>query len=107
MAAALDLTRDMAERAGKQGTTMQYVIITDGAAYVARDGPRSREAGSADAQAAARLLALSASRGLVIDPAQRPHPRASELAAPLRGTYPAGPHADAQTLNRAIRAATP
>ncbi|GIS02405.1 MAG: hypothetical protein CM15mP103_09560 [Gammaproteobacteria bacterium] len=54
MAAALDLTRDMAERAGKQGTTMQYVILTDGAANVARDGTRSREAGTADALAAAR-----------------------------------------------------
>jgi len=107
MAAALDLTRDMAERAGKQGTTMQYVILTDGAANVARDGTRSREAGTADALAAARMLALSPSNGLVIDTAQRPQPRARELADTLRGTYLALPQADAQTLNRAIRAATP
>jgi magnesium chelatase subunit D len=107
MAAALDLTRDMAERAGKQGTTMQYVILTDGAANVARDGTRSREAGTADALAAARMLALSPSSGLVIDTAQRPQPRARELADTLRGTYLALPQADAQTLNRAIRAATP
>ena len=107
MAAALDLTRDMAERAGKQGTTMQYVILTDGAANVARDGTRNREAGTADALAAARMLALSPSNGLVIDTAQRPQPRARELADTLRGTYLALPKADAQTLNRAIRAATP
>ena len=107
MAAALDLTRDMAERAGKQGTTMQYVILTDGAANVARDGTRSREAGTADALAAARMLALSPSNGLVIDTAQRPQPRARELADTLRGTYLAMPQADAQTLNRAIRAVTP
>ena len=107
MAAALDLTRDMAERAGKQGTTMQYVILTDGAANVARDGTRSREAGTADALAAARMLAMSPSSGLVIDTAQRPQPRARELAETLRGTYLALPQADAQTLNRAIRAATP
>jgi magnesium chelatase subunit D len=106
MAAALDLTRDMAERAGKQGTTMQYVILTDGAANVARDGTRNREAGTADALAAARMLALSPSNGLVIDTAQRPQPRARELADTLRGTYLALPKADAQTLNRAIRAAT-
>jgi len=106
MAAALDLTRDMAERAGKQGTTMQYVILTDGAANVARDGTRSREAGTADALAAARMLAMSPSSGLVIDTAQRPQPRARELADTLRGTYLALPQADAQTLNRAIRAAT-
>ena len=107
MAAALDLTRDMAERAGKQGATMQYVILTDGAANVARDGTRSREAGTADALAAARMLAMSPSSGLVIDTAQRPQPRARELADTLRGTYLALPQADAQTLNRAIRAATP
>ena len=107
MAAALDLTRDMAERAGKQGTTMQYIILTDGAANVARDGTRNREAGTADALAAARMLALSPSNGLVIDTAQRPQPRARELADTLRGTYLALPQADAQTLNRAIRAATP
>ena len=107
MAAALDLTRDMAERAGKQGTTMQYVILTDGAANVARDGTRSRDAGTADALAAARMLAMNPSSGLVIDTAQRPQPRARELAETLRGVYLALPQADAQTLNRAIRAATP
>ena len=106
MAAALDLTRDMAERAGKQGTTMQYVILTDGAANVARDGTRSREAGTADALVAARMLAMSPASGLVIDTAQRPQPRARALADTLHGTYLALPQADAQTLNRAIRAAT-
>ena len=107
MAAALDLTRDMAERAGKQGTTMQYIILTDGAANVARDGTRNRVSGTADALAAALMLALIPSSGLVIDTAQRPQPRARELADTLRGTYLALPQADAQTLNRAIRAATP
>ena len=107
MAAALDLTRDMAERASKQGTTMQYVILTDGAANVARDGTRSRDAGTADAMAAARMLAMNPSSGLVIDTAQRPQPRARELAETLRGVYLALPQADAQTLNRAIRAASP
>ena len=106
MAAALDLTRDMAERAAKQGTTMQYVLLTDGAANVARDGTRSREAGTADALIAARALARGTANGLVIDTAQRPQPRAKELAETLRGTYLALPQADASTLNRAIRATT-
>jgi magnesium chelatase subunit D len=53
------------------------------------------------------MLAISPSSGLVIDTAQRPQPRARELADTLRGTYLALPQADAQTLNRAIRAATP
>lgn len=106
MAAALELTRDLAERAAKQGTTTQYVMLTDGAANVARDGTRNREAGTRDALDAARRLALSPSSGLVIDTAQRPQPRARELADTLGGTYIALPQADAHTLNKAIRASS-
>jgi magnesium chelatase subunit D len=106
MAAALELTRNLAERAAKQGTTTQYVILTDGAANVARDGTRNREAGTRDALEAARRLALCPSSGLIIDTAQRPQPRARELAETLTGTYIALPQADAQTLNRAIRASS-
>ena len=106
MAAALDLTRDIAERAGKQGTTMQYVLLTDGAANVARDGTRNREAGTRDALVAARALSVSPANALIIDTAQRPQPRAKELADALRGAYIALPKADAKTLNRAIRAAS-
>ena len=106
MAAALELTRDLAERAAKQGATAQYVMLTDGAANVARDGTRNREAGTRDALDAARRLALSPSSGLIIDTAQRPQPRARELADTLGGTYIALPQADAHTLNKAIRASS-
>ena len=104
--AAAGADRDLAERAAKQGTTTQYVILTDGAANVARDGTRNREAGTRDALEAARRLALCPSSGLIIDTAQRPQPRARELAETLTGTYIALPQADAQTLNRAIRASS-
>ena len=105
MAAALDLTRDLAQRANKLGTTMQYVLLTDGAANVARDGVRSREAGTKDALLAARALSITSAQGLVIDTAQRPQPRARELADALNSQYVALPKADAHTLNRAVRAA--
>lgn len=106
MAAALDLTRDIVERASKQGTTTQYILLTDGAANVALDGTRNREAGTRDALTAARRLAEQPVNGLVIDTAQRPQPRARDLADTLRGTYIALPKADARTLNRTIRAAS-
>lgn len=106
MAAALDLTRETAQRSAKQGLTTHYVLLTDGAANVARDGARNREAGTRDALLAARALAQSATGGLVIDTAQRPQPRAKELADALNGAYIALPKADAKTLNRTIRAAT-
>jgi magnesium chelatase subunit D len=51
-------------------------------------------------------MARSAIAGLVIDTAQRPQPRARELAETLNSAYIALPKADAQTLNRTIRAAT-
>ena len=106
MAAALDLTRETAQRSAKQGLTTHYVLLTDGAANVARDGARNREAGTRDALLAARALAQSAAAGLVIDTAQRPQPRAKALADTLHSAYIALPKADAKTLNRAIRAAT-
>jgi magnesium chelatase subunit D len=106
MAAALDLARETAQRGAKQGLTTHYVLLTDGAANVARDGARNREAGTRDALAAARALAQSAVAGLVIDTAQRPQPRARELADTLKSAYIALPKADARTLNRTIRAAT-
>ncbi len=107
MAAALDLARETAQRGAKQGLTTHYVLLTDGAANVARDGVRNREAGTRDALAAARTLAENAINGIVIDTAQRPQPRARELADTLHSTYIALPKADAKTLNRTIRAATP
>lgn len=106
MAAALDLTRETAQRSAKQGLTTHYVLLTDGAANVARDGVRNREAGTRDALIAARALAQSATNGIVIDTAQRPQPRARELADTLNSAYIALPKADAKTLNRTIRAAT-
>ena len=104
MAAALNLTRDIVERASKQGTTTQYILLTDGAANVALDGTRNREAGTRDALTAAQRLAGQPVSGLVIDTAQRPQSRARDLADTLRGTYIALPKADAHTLNRTIRA---
>ena len=83
-----------------------HVLLTDGAANVARDGTRNREAGTRDALAAARSLSMSPANALIIDTAQRPQPRAKELADALRGAYIALPKADAKTLNRAIRAAS-
>lgn len=107
MAAALDLARETAQRGVKQGFTTHFVLLTDGAANVARNGIRNREAGTQDALAAARALAQDALAGLVIDTAQRPQPRARELAETLKSAYIALPKADAQTLNRTIRATTP
>ena len=106
MAAALELTRDLAERAAKQGTTTQYVILTDGAANVARDGTRNRGQGTRDALEAARRLDDCPGSGMIIDTAQRPKARARELAEALTGISIALPQADAQTLSRAIRASS-
>ena len=65
-----------------------------------------RSASRSAALAAARALSVSPANALIIDTAQRPQPRAKELADALRGAYIALPKADAKTLNRAIRAAS-
>lgn len=106
MAAALDLTREIAQRVDKGGTTVHYVLLTDGAANIARDGSRGREFGTNDALAAAKVLAASGVAGLVIDTALRPQPRARDLADALKCPYIALPKADAQALNQTIRAAS-
>ena len=57
MAAALQATHELARSVSATGATPSYVLLTDGAANVARDGTKSRAAGTEDALSAAKLLA--------------------------------------------------
>lgn len=88
----------------RQGITPHYVLLTDGAANVARSGETGRDAGTEDALAAAKVLRDCGATGILIDTAQRPQERARTLADTLEATYIALPKASAQTLNQTIRA---
>ena len=103
MAAALQATHELACSVSATGATPSYVLLTDGAANVARDGTKSRSAGTEDALSAAKLLANTQIKGVLVDTAVRPSPRARELSSALDATYLPLPNASAQSLNTSIR----
>jgi magnesium chelatase subunit D len=103
MAAALQATHELALSVSATGATPSYVLLTDGAANVARDGTKSRSAGTEDALSAAKLLANAQFKGVLVDTAVRPSPRARELSSALDATYLPLPNASAQSLNTSIR----
>jgi magnesium chelatase subunit D len=103
MAAALQATHDLALSVSATGATPSYVLLTDGAANVARDGTKSRSAGTEDALSAAKLLANTQIKGVLVDTAVRPSARARELSSALDATYLPLPNASAHSLNTSIR----
>ena len=104
MAAALQATHELALSVSATGATPSYVLLTDGAANVARDGTKSRSLGTEDALSAAKLLAKVEMKGILVDTAVRPSPRARELSSALNATYLPLPNVSAQSLNTSIRA---
>ena len=103
MAAALQATHELARSVSATGATPSYVLLTDGAANVARDGTKSRAAGTEDALSAAKLLANTKIKGVLVDTAVRPSPRARELSTALDATYLPLPNVSAHSLNTSIR----
>ncbi len=104
MAAALQTIYDLATTVEATGATPTYVLLTDGASNVARDGTKSRTAGTEDALTVAKKVAATHYRGVLVDTAIRPSPRARELSSALDATYLPLPNASAQSINASIRA---
>ena len=104
MASALQLLHQMALTVAASGATPSYVLLTDGAANVARDGTKSRSAGTEDALVIAKRVAQTGFKGVLVDTAVRPNARARELSAALMATYLPLPNASAQSINNSIRA---
>ncbi|SFV10585.1 magnesium chelatase subunit D [Methylobacterium sp. 174MFSha1.1] len=94
----------MERRAGRSATVL---LLTDGRANVARSGAPGRAQAGADALSAAKALAATGTRALVIDTAARPQDSARALAAAMAARYLAMPQADAARLTRAVREAAP
>jgi magnesium chelatase subunit D len=105
LAAGIDLASELAEALARRGDTPVLVLLTDGRANVARDGSGGREAAQRDALAAARRARVTGCASLLIDTAPRPEPQAERLAAEMGARYLPLPHADAQAVSRAARAA--
>ncbi|MEO1191880.1 MAG: magnesium chelatase subunit D [Pseudomonadota bacterium] len=103
LAAALESAQELLEGIRRKGQTPILVLLTDGAANVARDGTPGRAQARADALAAAQMLAASGVAALLVDTAPRPKPAGRDLAAALRARYLPLPYADPAKLSRAVR----
>lgn len=106
LAAGLATGLSLVDAIVRSGGTPTLVVLTDGRANIARDGTPGRARAETEAVQVARQIALCGARALLIDIAPRSQPFASQLAGSMRATYLALPHAGAETLNQAVRAAT-
>lgn len=104
MGAALQSMHELALSVTATGATPSFILLTDGAANVARDGTKSRSAGTEDALNAAKTVAGADYRGILVDTAARPSNRARELATALDAVYLPLPNASAASINDSVRA---
>ncbi|MBX9965032.1 MAG: magnesium chelatase subunit D [Burkholderiales bacterium] len=107
LASGIDAALALADGLRRKGETPSIVVLTDGKANVARDGKPGREQATADAAAAARRLRVAAIPAIVLDTSPRPQPQAEQLARDMGARYVPLPHADANAVTRAVRAAAP
>jgi magnesium chelatase subunit D len=104
MGAALQAMHDLAIATATTGATPSFILLTDGAANVARDGTKSRSAGTEDAMKAAKVVSCADYRGILVDTAARPSSRARELANAMDAVYLPLPNASAESINDSVRA---
>lgn len=104
LAAGVDAALELAAGVRRRGGTPTVVLLTDGRANIARDLSPGRARAELDAMAAVRAVRLAGVTSLLIDTSPRAQPLAAKLAAEMCATYLPLPQADAQALNRAVRA---
>jgi magnesium chelatase subunit D len=105
LATGIDMALELASSLARRGDTPVLIVLTDGRANVARDGSGGRTNAERDAIAAARSARLAGIAALLIDTSPRPEPQAERIAAEMGARYLPLPHADAQVVSRAARAA--
>ena len=104
LAAGVDAALEVAAGVRRRGGTPTVVLLTDGRANIARDLSPGRARAELDAISAVRAVRLAGVTSLLIDTSPRAQPLAAKLAAEMCATYLPLPQADAQALNRAVRA---
>lgn len=105
LAAGLDAATALADGVRRKGETPSVIVLTDGRANIARDGKPGRLQAEADAQSAARRFRVAGVAAIVLDTSPRPQPQAEQLAREMGAGYLPLPHADANALSGAVRAA--
>lgn len=104
LAAGLHAALAAAMQARGRGMTPVIALLTDGRANIALDGSAARAAAAEDAARAARAIAESGTRAVVIDTAMRPQPPLSALAAQMAADCLVLPRARAAQLSTALGA---
>lgn len=107
LAAGIDAATALAVAVRRSGRTPVVTVLTDARANIARDGTAGRPHAEADAIASAVALRAAGVNALLIDTSPRPNPFACRLATAMQARYLPLPYADASSLSRAVRAATP
>lgn len=103
LADGLDKTRELAESIARQGRIPVIVVLTDGRANIGRDRQPGAERAEEEALQAARQLAMSGYKSMLVDTSRRPRPRAVALAKALNARYLPLPQADASTLSQTVQ----
>ncbi|MFD2113166.1 magnesium chelatase subunit D [Thiorhodococcus fuscus] len=106
LASGIDLGMAIADSVQRRGGTPVLIVMTDGRANVARDGSGGRARAGEEGLAAARLVRSLEITALVIDTSPRPQQQGKDLAKEMGAVYLPLPHADATSLNQAVRATT-
>lgn len=105
LANGIDAATELALRLqAREGGRAQIVFLTDARANIDRAGRPGREAAMQDAMLAARRLAATGLRSLLIDTALRPQPAAQTLAHAMAARYLALPMGQAAAVSKAIQA---
>ncbi len=105
LAAGLQAAHDAAAQARARGMTPIIALLTDGRANIALDGRADRPSAAEDATRAARAIAASGTRALVIDTGMRPQPALAALARAMGAESLVLPRARAAQISTALGAA--
>ena len=105
LAAGIAAAHRLAAAVRRRGATPVVVLLTDGRANIARDGTPGRARAGDDAMAASRQMRLEGFATLVLDTSPQAQEPARQLAAALGARYLPLPHAGAELLSQAVRAA--
>lgn len=102
LASGIEAAASLAAHARRRGDQPTVVLLTDGAANVARDGTGGRARALDEAMQAAKALKALGTPAILIDVSPRPQARAEALAREMAARYVALPAADARAMARAI-----
>jgi magnesium chelatase subunit D len=107
LASGLDAALALADGIRRKGQTPTIVLLTDGRANIARNGAPGRPRAEEDALSAARNFRAAGAASVLVDTSPRPGPQGAMFAKEMGARYLPLPHADAQALSKAVKAAMP